>query len=223
MKYILTIMLLLLAASAGAVTLVDTVKYSIDDVQVTTYGADTLMNRTAGYYALGNNGPELASGGFRFRGFRVPHGATIDSAFPSFYAYFNAATDTCRLNCYFEDTASADTFFTTGPNFFARNRTAAVAWLPDDWSGDTRYRGPDLKTILQHVIDRADYDSLNSIVLFVQNNASSFEAKRVVQSYDGGIGGAVILTVYYTAGGSAPADTANSLYRKASTRKGTYR
>jgi hypothetical protein len=31
------------------------------------------------------------------------------------------------------------------------------------------------------------------------------------------------ITVYYTAGGSAPADTANSLYRKTSTRKGTYR
>jgi hypothetical protein len=223
MKYILTIILLLLAVSAGAVTIVDTIKYSIDDVQVTVYGADTLMNRTANYCILGNLGPESVSGGFRFRGFRVPHGATIDSVFPSFYAYSNATNDTCRLNLYFEDTASADTFLTTGPNFCARNRTAAVAWLPDDWSGDTRYRGPDLKTILQHVIDRADYDSLNSIVLFVQNNASSSEAKRYVSNYDNGIAGAVILTVYYTAGGSAPADTANSLYRKASTRKGTYR
>jgi hypothetical protein len=31
------------------------------------------------------------------------------------------------------------------------------------------------------------------------------------------------ITVYYTASGSAPTDTANSLYRKAPIRKGTYR
>jgi hypothetical protein len=219
MKYILTIILLLLAASAWPVTVADTVKYGIDDVAIMD---DTGCDRTYGFIAPGDAGPGSRDGGYRFRLFPVPAGATIDSAYPYFWSPYANGSDTCRWLLYFEDTASADTF-STGANAASRNLTSSVAWLPDDWSGDTRYRGPDLKTILQHVIDRADYDSANNVVMFMKNNGSTYEAYRYTGAYEAGAGQAAYMTVYYTEGGSAPVDTANSLYRKVSTRKGTYR
>jgi hypothetical protein len=210
MKYILTIMLLfLLAASAQGATLVDSVSFGIDDVFCVT----TAIDLTQVYIAPGKDENTSRDAGFRFRSFLIPHGVTIDSAFISAYAWYSNSTTTCSWVVYFEDTASADTF-STGADFQARAVTTAhVEWNPDAWTGDTRYVSPDISDVLQEVVDRADYDSLDNVVLFIKDNSSTYSATRYISAYETSASQAVQLTVYYTAGGSAPADTTNTRYR----------
>ena len=146
---------------------------------------------------LGNDG-NAKDGFFRFLNVTIPAGAVIASAKLRFKARWNSNNDTCNLNCYFNnvDSAIAPTDATEAN---ALGLTSAVAWSSiGHWTGDSDYDSPELKTILQTIVDRDGWSSGNAIMAVIKDNSSSSNASRRTYAYEyAGSGNAVELIVTY--------------------------
>jgi type IV pilus assembly protein PilY1 len=116
----------------------------------------------------------------------IPQGATIDSAFLRFTAYSIYSTHICNLKCYFNDIDNAIPP-TTPMTAIKLKVTNAIEWndIPD-WVGDTQYDTPELKTILQTVINRSGWVSGNSLQV-IMDNGSDLGAIRFAYSHDEGV------------------------------------
>lgn len=155
---------------------------SEDDAYVDVL-ATTITTGTA-FLAFGNNVTQLHTG-VRFNNVGIPPGAIVTKAFIRFTAEANDATDTVNTDIYGEDVDDAPTF-STYADFMARTRTTAkVDWdaVPHFVAGST-YDTPDLSAIIQEIIDRPGWSAANSVVLFVQDNASDLNAYRQPSSWD---------------------------------------
>ena len=104
--------------------------------------------------------------GFRFTNVAIPKNATIVSAYlwikawdiygyPAPIAYVKG------------EAADNPITFSTASDYKARPRTTAyVNWQPPSWVDGTWYPSPNLKNILQEIIDRNNWESGNALVLF---------------------------------------------------------
>ncbi|MBN1674697.1 MAG: lamin tail domain-containing protein [Kiritimatiellae bacterium] len=146
--------------------------------------------------------------GLRFRNLAVPKGARIESAFVQFKAdeTHSAATALTIEGHAIDD---APPFSNTSENITARSRTAAsVAWNPPAWTaGDTgpAQRTPDIRTVIQEIVDRASWTSGNALVLVVTGSG-----QRVAVSCDADPAGAARLELAYSVGG-LPDDDADGI------------
>ncbi|MDD1669801.1 MAG: LamG domain-containing protein, partial [Methanomicrobiales archaeon] len=106
------------------------------------------------------------SSGSRFTGVNVPKGATITNAYLTYRA---AATQpTPGSGKIYGQAADNPITFSTLDDYDARTRTTAyVQWAPSAWVADTDYASPDIKTVIQEIVNRPGWASGNSLVLFV--------------------------------------------------------
>jgi hypothetical protein len=179
-----------------------TVEYQVgassDDAEETQSSGS--VNLTRNYHAFGDY-VDPVDIGLRFTGVTIPAGATIDTA----YIIFVADADDSGTNLYTdwwgEDGASPSTF-TTGTNDISGRTptTASVAWDgPETWSTGNPYNSPELKTIIQELVDSYDYSSGAPIVLF--NIYDSGNGERLAVAYDQTPGDAPTLHIEYTEAG----------------------
>jgi len=164
---------------------------------LSTSDIDALVGFTGEYYC-----DYLA----RFTDVTVPSGATIDSAFLSLHSSSSQSGTTCNGLIYAEDTNSA-TAFSTWSDYQNRHVTEnSTAWnnigahTPLTW-----YRTPDIKDIVQEVVNRGGWSSGQALAVFVQENNSDGGAfRRFYQFERTGSGGASAcsLLVYYSEGAS---------------------
>jgi hypothetical protein len=124
------------------------------------------------------------SDGMRFTNVAVPNGAMIDTAYLTLRARNTQATVTGGTTIKGQDHDDPPTF-TQGDyaEYDARVRTAAsVYWQPSAWAENTDYNSPEIKTVVQEIVDRSGWTSGNAMVMF-------FEADQVQDiqafSYDG--------------------------------------
>ena len=150
--------------------------------------------------------------GMRFTNITIPHGATITGAYLTLRCIDPRSTTVMRTRISAEDVDDAPTFVNDGAAFDARwaNRTTArVDWddIPE-WTLDTEYNSPEIKTVIQEVIDRALWASGNDIVIFWEDfeNRSDAYNLRGAYSYDDSTPYAPKLVVTYT----MPAPTAST-------------
>lgn len=135
----------------------------------------TIGNETTGYIA----GTALKSGvGLRFLNVTIPAGAVITTAYLIFTANINLSNGTVKTKITGDKELNAATFSTLA-DYQARRgiqvggandtkRTAAqVTWdsIPA-WIVDQQYQSPELKTIIQEIIDQTGWTSGNSLALF---------------------------------------------------------
>ncbi len=115
----------------------------------------------------------------RFANVTIPQGATIKSAHITLTSVGQGGGTTANANIYFnnEDDASVPTD-TASAN--AKAVTAAVAWnnIEDFGADGTKHDTPELKTILQTVINRAGWKSGNALMVLIKNNGSTLGATR---------------------------------------------
>jgi hypothetical protein len=102
--------------------------------------------------------------GLRFRAVEIPNGAQIVSAYLQLYA---GMTEKSIALVQAQATGSAADFGPSQPAVTQRQRTqASVAW---DWQGDepenTWTSSPDLKAIIQEIVNRPDWSSGNALAL----------------------------------------------------------
>ena len=130
--------------------------------------------------SMGNQGGVIVGHGFvRFPSVTVPVGATISSAYVKFTAIgSNGNITVCNLNCHFNDADNA-VAPTDLNEFDALSLTSAVAWdAVPVWVDDVQYDTPELKTILQGVIDRGGWASGQAVQIIVKDNESDSGAER---------------------------------------------
>jgi hypothetical protein len=123
----------------------------------------------------------------RFQKVAIPQGATIDSAFLHIYAHEDEA-DEARVNVFAEATDNS-TIFTEAELITARTWTIAkIEWnITESWTMWNPYRSPDLKTVIQEVINREGWASGNSLTLYFSGEdqgASLLDNARDFESYE---------------------------------------
>jgi len=130
-----------------------------------------------------------AGGGMRFTNVLVPQGATILEAYITLHADATSGT-VCNSRISAEDVDDAPTFADSAAAFDARwaNRTTArVDWdaIPA-WLADVNYNSPEIKTVIQEIVDRVGWASGQDMVIFWEDfdGRSSVGAVRAGDSYD---------------------------------------
>jgi hypothetical protein len=102
-----------------------------------------------------------------------------------FVAAANRAIATCNARVAAEDN-STPAVFSTYADFNGRVKTtASVDWnaVPAHVLG-TSYDTPDITTVVQEVVDRADWATGNNMVVFVANNSSTAGAAREEAAFE---------------------------------------
>jgi hypothetical protein len=140
--------------------------------------------------------------GLRFLAVTIPVGATIDTA----YLILKAAdNDSGPFDSDFwgEDGSTPGTFTTDNSNISGRTpTTATVAWdSPASWTSGTWYNSPEIKTIVQELVDSYDYSS--GLAMAIINKYDSGSGERLAASYDSSASDAPKLHIEYTAVGGA--------------------
>lgn len=150
----------------------------------------------------------------RFLNVGIPVGATIVTAKASFYAVsggtYNPTTTNNRIQAFDEDNTET---FSTGANLNGRAVTTAyVDWISGDWTANanTWRDTPEIKTVIQEVIDLAGWALNNALGLKVNYYQQTGDSKYA-KSWDGDNSLAPKLYVEYTGGASAPTVTTQAV------------
>jgi hypothetical protein len=112
------------------------------------------------------------------------------------------AGTTCKLTYYIEDTASAATFGTVA-NWKARTLSGTTVndnSVASFGAAGAVIRSPELKTIIQALVNRADWASGNNLAIFVKDNGSSNGAFRQMEPSENAGTTPTQLNIWYTAG-----------------------
>lgn len=151
----------------------------------------------------------------RFQNISIPKGAIIDSAFLNIYAHEDEA-DEARVTIFAEATDNSAAFVETE---LITDRTwsdVSIPWIiTEAWEIWKPYRSPDIKSVLQSVINRSGWTSGNALTVFLRgedqgasllDNARDFESfENIEDPEDGGDGlhhpeRIPELKIYYTLG-----------------------
>ncbi|MEH0154203.1 Ig-like domain-containing protein [Limibacter armeniacum] len=149
--------------------------------------------------------------GMRFTNIEVPQGAVITNAYIQF-TVDETKNDSGTLNVYGQDVDNAATFTSSNNNISSRSKTtASVSWSPATWSSvgasGTAQHTPDLKNIVQEIVNRSGWQQGSAMVMIVIGNG-----RRIAESYNGSSNAAPELYItYQSASGARVAATSSSL------------
>ena len=139
--------------------------------------------------------------GIRFQNITIPAGSTITTAYIQFTGLNpdEDNTNSADLTIKGEKSTDSTAFSTTDHDISNRTTTSASvsSWQPSNWSDGDRgadQQTPELKSIVQEIIDQSGWSSGNAMT-FVITGSGSVSAS----SYDGSSSDAPILHVEYTA------------------------
>jgi len=152
---------------------------------------------------IGNpgDGRSKAGGGMRFTNVTIPQGATIVTAYLTLRARDTLDGTVANSKIRGENVDNAATFSTLA-NYQGRAKTTAlVSWnsIPA-WTDVNNYNSPEIKTIIQEIVDRGGWASGNALVVFWEDHDgnSSSGAFRTALSYDNNATYAPKLHIEYT-------------------------
>ena len=139
----------------------------------------------------------MINGFARFTNITVPKGSVINAAKLTFVAQTSVSVATCKVKifCNAADNATAPTSNTTH-NGKVRS-TAFVSWTVPGQTSGSSYDTPDIKSVVQEIIDRAGWNSGNALMVLIDDDGSSSGAYRLERSYDGFPATAALLTIDY--------------------------
>jgi len=159
---------------------------SADDWESKYFGA---FNSSAEYVSLGKHAGDQCLSGVRFKNVIIPQGATIDSAFIRVIAYENESSS-CLPRIYANDIDNAVNPTSKAEASFLVKTTAKIAWTLPAFTTGGSYDSPEIKTVIQEVVDRVGWASGNSLMVIINEDGySSIGAGRRFRSFDynGGI------------------------------------
>jgi hypothetical protein len=148
--------------------------------------------------------------GMRFNGITIPQGAQILQASVQFQAD-RVDTDAASLTFAGQARDNALTFAGTGRNITNRPRTTTTAvWSPAPWTqvgaAGLDQQTPELKTVIQEIVNRPGWASGNSLAVIVTGSGV-----RVAVPYDGRPATAPLLHVEYSTPSQTPTPTATAI------------
>ena len=140
---------------------------------------------------------------FRFLNITIPKGATITAAYITITCRTARSATTVNTKIKGED-ADSPAAFSDYTDYSGRPRTTAVVnWNNiGAWVVDTEYNSPEIKTIIQEIIDRAGWSSGNNMVIFWNDHddlsTHAADVNRIGNSYNGSTAKAPKLHIEHT-------------------------
>jgi len=178
-----------------------------DAFQYTTSGTvyldDTYYNLRLGDRGSGYGDCWVA---LRFTSVPVPQGASISSSELNIRSYYSssydALTGNLNLKIHAEDTDDAPSLSSSNSSISNKTRTtAAVDWdITSTWSTDTYYPSPDIKSVIQEIVNRAGWSSGNDITIILKDDGTSAGTTRNINEYSWSSTNANKLDISYTNG-----------------------
>ncbi len=174
--------------------------------QVTASSDDAEQNLSTGAMSLTSSDLELINDlgvdqkvGMRFTGVSVPQGATVLSAYVEFVNNPSTPPESGATTLIFAAQAADNpiTFTTTANNITSRTETTAnVTWsmaAGTTWGNDgDKHQTPDLKSVIQEVVNRSGWASGNAMVILVRGSG-----ERSAYAYDTSAANAAKLVIQY--------------------------
>jgi type II secretory pathway pseudopilin PulG len=144
--------------------------------------------------------------GLRFLNVTVPQGATIDTAYLTLKSTDSQSGAIDSYYIYGNDVDDAATFSNV-TDFNGRALTdAKVLWEPNSWTKDNNYNSPEIKTVIQEIVNRASWTSGNDLAIIIHHEGTS-SRYRHAYSYNGSATYAPELHIEYTAEGPPGPET----------------
>jgi len=141
--------------------------------------------------------------GFRFQNLNIPQGATITSATVEFTSMWvnNGGSDNPAYSIYGDNSNDAFGFDDVSHNISSRTKTASNVYFktPDVAGDDAKYNTPNIKSIVQEIVDRKNWQSGNALALILQYiNGNEW---RAIKGYETHAEDAAVLHISYKLGG----------------------
>ena len=177
------------------------IQASSDDCHYRVTGDLFTLTQTNCFIGRVSANNKQAGCGLRYTNITIPQGATITRAYITFHCNLDRTGTTCNARIKGQDIDDAPTF-TTKEEFLARDWTTAVI----DWDdvpacyNNHRYHTPDIKTVIQEIVDRPGWQSGNAMVLCpndFDDRSTANQAYRRFWSYDGNQYSTPQLTIIY--------------------------
>lgn len=135
--------------------------------------------------------------GLRFPNIAVPRGAEILSATLSVQAANDAgASNRSNITVKGAYRGNLPTFANGNKIGDQTPTTASVLWSPTAWVSGTRYNSPDIKSVIQEVVNHSEWTTGNALALLLVGDKSSDSASRIY-ARDSNASRAATLTVSY--------------------------
>jgi hypothetical protein len=160
------------------------------DITISANSDDAEEDTADGSMYLGSSDLELIMDGtahqtigLRFPGVAIDQGATITSAYVEFTVQEATKADATSLTFYGQDIGTAPTFVNTTNNISGRLKTSAsVDWpnVPSWTVNGAKEQSPDLKTIIQEIVDRGDWSNGNDLAIIITGTAGSWRVADAV-------------------------------------------
>lgn len=127
--------------------------------------------------------------GLRFRNVFIPKGAKIDSAFILICSHEGkSAEDVAKITLFGQASDNPETFNETDLITDRPRTSASILWqVAEKWELWGNYRTPNLKSILQEIVDRSGWEAGNAVALFLigeNQGVSDFENAREFESFE---------------------------------------
>ena len=170
---------------------------SNDDVEER---ADGSMYLDSSDIELVSDGSKIQTIGLRFQDLAIPQGATITTAYVQFTVdETNSGATSVTIRA--QDTDSASAFTSSDFNVSSRSTTSeSVSWQPANWSSvgaaSIDQRTPEIKNIIQKVVDRSGWLPGNELALIITGSG-----ERTAESYNGTSSKAPLLHIEYADNG----------------------
>ncbi|WP_281987545.1 fibronectin type III domain-containing protein [Aquimarina aggregata] len=149
--------------------------------------------------------------GLRFQSLGLPKNATITSAYLQFTADESNSSN-AELEIALHNSSNSPSFSSSNNVSGRTTFSSKVTWRPQSWTSNqsgSRQRSPNLKTMVQSLVNKSGWTSGNNASFIVRGKGvslTSTSAKRVADSYEGGASKAARLLVNYTTDGNTPPD-----------------
>mgnify|MGYP001585000947 CR=1 FL=1 len=169
-------------------TIISTVTTSSDDAEENNTDDNAYFNNADLDLGrdIGTTHPDQIIG-VRFQDVKIPEGATIDNAYSVFTCMqvYGAAQSDIQVNINAHDTANSGTFTADTADLSNRTKTSAtVSWTIPPWNTvDEEHSTPNLKTVVQEIVDRDDWKEGNDIS-FIISNPSPPDSGRMAYAHD---------------------------------------
>jgi hypothetical protein len=135
----------------------------------------------------------------RFPNVIVPKNAVILSAYVVYIARYDGANTDCITKMYFNDVDNATAPTTWSQYHNLASTTAEVPWTITPVLAGGFYTSPDIKSLVQEIVDRPGWSSGNAMMLLHEDNESTATyAIRYMTSFDDTTYAAPILRITYS-------------------------
>ena len=166
---------------------------TIDGVDVSSDDAEQVNNEIDKLYDddldAGWEGDDfnIVSVGMRFTGVNLPKNAPIDSAYIEVYSHEEEA-DPTTITIWGEANDNPVTYDTVNLITDRPSTTAKVTWdVTETWAIWTKYRTPDITSIVQEIVNRPGWDYGNAMAFVLEGEdlgASATDQARDMESFE---------------------------------------